>query len=269
MSTDSPAAIRHVERCMGTVFSFDIRDPGVTGDALHRVLTWLHSIDAMFSTYRADSEICRLAAGALPFGECSPAVRDALDACERLRAETGGWFDAGAGGRLDPSGYVKGWAIERASEMLRAAGSLRHCVNGGGDVQVVGGTGTPRTAGAPGGIVAPRGTTPWRIGISDPHHSGELISALALIDGAVATSGSAERGQHILNPRTGRHADHFASVTVVGPSLTRADAYATAAAAMGAPAINWITQFEGYEILACEHGGRILESAGFLGAPSY
>jgi thiamine biosynthesis lipoprotein len=252
MSAETPSAHRRTDHCMGTVFSFDIRDPGVRQDDLERVLRWLHDNDRAFSTYRPDSEISRLGAGQISLSECSPVVREVLVACEAMRAETGGWFDACASGRLDPSGYVKGWAIERASDMLRDAGSRRHCVNGGGDVQIVGDAG-----GATGDRV------PWRVGIADPLRSGELMAVLALTDQGVATSGTAERGRHILNPRTGSPAEHFASVTVVGPSLTAADAYATAAAAMGGAAIEWIRQFEGYEMLGCESGGRIVESAGF------
>jgi ApbE family protein len=162
MTATSASATRRIVHCMGTVFSFDVREPGVPGTVLDEATALLGQLDATFSTYREGSEISRLGRGELPVEACSAEVRFVLGECERYRLLTGGYFSAYAAGSLDPSGYVKGWAIERVSDLLRAAGSARHCVNGGGDVQCVGGT----TA------------TPWRIGIADPapgrhdHHGG-------------------------------------------------------------------------------------------------
>src|ERR1700752_3028888 len=106
MSVLSPARRVHVESVMGTVASLDIR-AGCT-DRLDAAMRSLHEADARFSTYRADSEISRLARGEL----CAPSadVCAVLERCERLREETGGFFDARASGRLDPSALVKGWA---------------------------------------------------------------------------------------------------------------------------------------------------------------
>ncbi len=218
---------RRVERCMGTVFSIDVRAPGVAGGALDAVFGWLHRVDAAFSTYRADSEISRLARGELPRAAASADVLHVLDRCDQLAAETGGWFSATAGGRLDPSGFVKGWAIETASEVLRLAGSRNHCVNGGGDVQCAGSAGPGR---------------PWTVGIADPRRRGALLASVSGVDLAVATSGTAERGAHILDPGTGAAAGvDLLSVTVVGHRLGTVDAYATAAFAMGADAArSWL-----------------------------
>src|SRR5450759_1820513 len=130
-------------------------------------------------------------------------------------------------GRLDPSGVVKGWAIERASDILRAGGSANHAVNGGGDIQLAG-------EAAPG--------QPWRVGIAHPHQPGELVTVVSGRDIAVATSGTAERGDHIVNPVTGRPATELASITLVGRDLTTVDAYATAAAAMGNAAREWVLE---------------------------
>jgi thiamine biosynthesis lipoprotein ApbE len=69
----------------------------------------------------------------------------------------------------------------------------------------------------------------WRIGIADPLHPGRLALVVAGRDFAVATSGIAERGAHIIDPHTGRPAAGLASITVVGARLAEADAYATAA----------------------------------------
>ena len=102
----------------------------VTGEIdAGRVFAWLRWVDATFSTYRPDSEISRLDRGEL--GDPHPlGARRCSTRCERLRVETGGLFDVRAGGRLDPSGYVKGWAVERAA----AFGRGRFLIDAGGDI---------------------------------------------------------------------------------------------------------------------------------------
>lgn len=226
---------------MGTVFSFDLRPPYASTAVLEGVVAWLHRMDATFSTYRHDSDISRLARGDIMVDGCAPEVREILDRCERLREVTGGCFSAYASGALDPSGLVKGWAVERAAAMLRRAGSRNHSVNGGGDVRLHGGPGPGR---------------PWRIGIADPLRPGSVGAVVAGRDLAVATSGTAERGAHVIDPRTGRPATSLASVTVVGPDLTTADAYATAAFVMGDAARDWIEEQPGYEAYAVAADGR-------------
>lgn len=171
-----------------------------------RVFAWLRWVDATFSTYRPDSEISRLDRGepVVPH----PLVREVLERCDALRRETGGYFDMRAGGSLDPSGYVKGWAVQRAA----AFGRGRFLIDAGGDVVL-------------------RGR--WRVGLRHPYERDRLAAALVLEDCAVATSGLYERGPHIVDPYTGRPAEALASVTVIGSDLGTADAYATAAFARG------------------------------------
>jgi FAD:protein FMN transferase len=83
-------------------------------------------------------------------------------------------------------------------------------------------------------------------------------------DCGVATSGTAERGAHIVNPRTGADAAGLASVTVVGPSLALADACATAAFAMGPElARDWTESLDGYAAYAITAGGSIWQTSGF------
>ena len=218
---------RRVEHCMGTVFSIDVRGDGVAEGALDEAIGLLHTIDATFSTYRADSVISRLDRGELARAELSEEVRHVLDACAWWQTKTDGWFSAHASGTLDPSGYVKGWAIQRVSDLLRDAGSTSHCVNGGGDLQCFGNAGSGE---------------PWRAGIADPRDRSRVIAVVAGADLAVATSGTAERGQHILDPHTGRPpGEPLLSFTVSGRSVVESDVYATAGFAMGAAARDWFT----------------------------
>ena len=140
---------RHAEHAMGTVFSFDLRDERIATNTLDEAIAWLHWVDATFSTYKDNSEISKLGRGEIRIEDCAPEVRTVLDLCAQAGAVSDGYFTAMPGGRLDPSGLVKGWAVEEVSRRLEAAGSRRHSVGGGGDVRVVGGTDPGR---------------PWRIG---------------------------------------------------------------------------------------------------------
>ncbi|WP_326614579.1 FAD:protein FMN transferase [Streptomyces scopuliridis] len=237
---------------MGTVFSFDIRDPRTPAveAALREAVRWLHHVDEVYSTYRPESIICRLSRGEIGLDECSPEVREVLNLCKRAVRHTGGWFSHLAGGGLDPSGLVKGWSVERASRILREAGAHNTCVNGGGDLQL-------------GGEAAPG--APWRIGIADPLRPGEFSTVVTGRDLAIATSGETERGAHILNPHHGTPADGPASITVVGARLTMTDAYATAAFAMGEAARDWLESLHGYEGFAVTRDGGSWRTSGFPG----
>lgn len=202
---------------MGAVFSLDLRDE-VPAETLRGVLALVHRLDRLCSTYRPDSEVSRLRRGELALKDCDPDVQQAAELCDDAWRCTEGWFDARAGSAFDPSGVVKGWAVERAVALLAAAGSRRHSVNGGGDVAVG---------------LGPEPGRPWRVGIADPLRPGRLLTAVRRESGGVATSGTAERGGHVLDPRTAAPARGLAAVTVVGPSLLQADVLATAALAAG------------------------------------
>src|SRR5262249_56989665 len=96
----------------------------------------------------------------------------------------------------------------------------------------------------------------WRVGIEDPAAPGRILRVVERRDGGVATSGSAHRGAHIIDPHTGRPATGVRSVTVVGPDLRWADVYATAAAAWGLGALDWLETLPGYAALVVSASGR-------------
>jgi FAD:protein FMN transferase len=221
---------------MGMPVTVEVRSGGGDLDAL---FAWLRRVDALFSPYRPDSEVARLDRGVLALADADPLVREVLADCAALQAATGGWFDARATGRLDPSGYVKGWAVDRAAGLLAG----RWCINAGGDLRVGGG--------------------PWRIGIQHPRRHDRVAAALELTDAAVATSGAYERGAHVLDPHTHRPAAGALSVTVVGPRLGTADAYATAAFAMGEAGPAWTAGLAPYEAMTILPRRRVLATRGF------
>jgi thiamine biosynthesis lipoprotein len=251
----STARERHAEPVMGTVVSFDVPAAARRDGALDAAVQWLHWADRVFSPYRADSDVSRLADGTVTVEACAPEVAQVIKACAFVAELSGGYFTDRPWGRFDPSGYVKGWAVEHAAAILSAAGSASHLVNGGGDVQCVGGR--------PGGA-ADGGASPWRVGIADPFRAGRLALVVEAADCAVATSGTAERGAHIVNPRDGRPAAGLASLTVTGPSLALADACATAAFAMGPElARDWTQSLDGYQAYAITATGETWQTSGF------
>jgi thiamine biosynthesis lipoprotein len=227
---------------MGFPVSLRVDDEGIPESAVDAVFAWLREVDARFSPFKPDSEVSRLDRGEL--SEIGTDLREVLDLCEHYRIATGGAFDVRLPGRgLDPCAVVKGWSVQRAAELLTAAGATRFCLNAGGDVVAGGG--------------------PWRVGVRHPEHADKLCTVLDLTDGAVATSARYERGDHIIDGRTGRPATGLLSLTVVAPTLTEADSVATAAFAMGAEGVDWAAGLEGCEVFAVDGERRVLRTPGF------
>jgi FAD:protein FMN transferase len=236
----SPTGIRRVEQVMGTIVSIDVRDPAVEPTVVERALQVLHDADDRYSPFQADSELSRLARGDVAEAACSTQLRGMLVLADDLCRASGGYFDVRrhrADGRLDPSGLVKGWAAEAAARVLDEAGLKSYCLNVGGDVITRGAAEAGRA---------------WRVGIRHPRDGARIATVLAVRNMAVATSGGYERGDHIVDPHTGRPSSAWLSMTVAGPSLTYADAYATAAFAMGRTGIAWVAAQPGYGAYAID-----------------
>jgi FAD:protein FMN transferase len=248
--------LRRVEQIMGTAISLDVRNASFPPSQLESAFEYLRSVDERFSTYKPASEVSRLMRGELDEAECSPELSEVLQLCEQMKLATEGYFNIRAhrpDGLPDPTGLVKGWSLENAGHILEAAGALDYCINGGGDI-------VARGEAAPGQA--------WRVGIRHPLIADKLATVLAVRDGAVATSGAYERGDHVRDPFTGRAPVGVLSVTIVGPSLTYADAYATAAFAMGPTGLAWVaglTDYDGCAITADPDGsnGRLAWTPGF------
>ena len=233
---------------MGMPISLALRGRHTDDVDAHRAwdaaLGSLREADRVFSTYRADSFVSRLAREEIVVADCPPEVAEVLALGEQARIESGGAFDVrrpSADGTevLDPSGVVKGWAVQRASAALLVL-ETDFCLSAGGDMVC---------------HVATDSSPAWRVGIEDPHDPTRVLAVVPVRDGAVATSGLTHRGAHIVDARTGEVPRGPASVTVVAHDLVTADVDATAAFALGAEAWSWLSGRPGRTGLVVEEDG--------------
>lgn len=241
--------VRRNAAVMGTVASIHVHDrlePVLIEAAIDDALAELERLEQMFSTFRPTSVISCINRGELNLLDAPPEVIEVVDACTWLEHASNGAFSMRrADGTLDPAGFVKGWAAERAAARLAARGLANFMLSVGGDLLVSG---------------EPARGQRWHVAIADPRERGEVVRSVEITDGAVATSGTSERGSHI---RTIDASYELLSFTVLGPSLTWADAFATAAFVMGHVGLEWLAQFEGYEGIAIDLGGVVTTSDGF------
>lgn len=222
---------------MGMPVTIEVVDSHATLQDFEQVFDCFVAIDERFSTYKESSEISLINNGALPEEEWSNDMKEIMVACEKTKLETHGFFDIAHNGLLDPSGYVKGWAIQQGATLLQKAGFQNYYVEIAGDLQVAGYNSEGQ---------------PWVIGIRNPFNGEEVIKRVALENKGMATSGTYIRGQHVYNPHNASEKlTDIVSLTVIGPAIVDADRYATAAFAMGAEGISFIASlpdFEGYQI---------------------
>ncbi|WP_261382555.1 FAD:protein FMN transferase [Arthrobacter sp. UKPF54-2] len=257
-----PALKAKTFRCMGTVISLTVpAAPGnwnaaadsALADATDVVERLFQDLDARFSLYRPESEASRLARGELTLRAASQDFRDRYAEAAQWRLLTEGAFTPERpDGLPDLSGLVKGFAIKEAGAALQSLGLGDWCLNAGGDVLV---TGSP--------IAGSRAA--WQAGIVDPEDRTTLIAAYPLGGGtgigALATSGSAERGDHIWTSGAGVSA--FRQVSVAAADIVTADVLATAIVAGGVPMLNRATSGWDVQVLAIRNDGGILATPGF------
>lgn len=238
---------RRVAMIMGMPISLAVRggQSAAAENAWQAVVSELQTVDLIFSTYRPDSYVSRLRRGEIDLDQCPGEVAEVINLGADAQRRSDGAFSimlpVGGATQLDPSGIVKGWAVERASRHLAGLEDADFCLSAGGDMVC-------RVAGS---------QSPWwRIGIEDPRDPTRIIAVVPVGNGAVATSGTAHRGQHIVDARTGTPPTGIASVTVIAESLTRADIDATSAYAQGPDAIDWLAAQPGLLALIVEPDGH-------------
>ncbi|MEV7632480.1 FAD:protein FMN transferase [Microbacterium sp. NPDC089318] len=242
---------RHVQSfpVMGTIASVHVIGEADTvrlARAVDGCAAALRRADRVFSTYDESSDICRMARDELRIAEADAWVAEVADGCRRFEAETGGLFDAHLPGFFDPTGFVKGWATERAvhehlAPLLLLPGVQAVGLDVGGDLQV-------RTAADSDWV--------WNVGIVDPVDGSRVLATVTVRDGAVATSGTAERGDHVIAPRRGAPATGIRSATVITDSLTRADVWSTAIVA-AEDDLSWLPRATGTAGLRVDAVGGI------------
>ena len=224
--------MRRNQIIMGTGVSLDI--PEAKNEVIFSdVFELLRQIDAQFSPYKTDSELSRYQQGEIIQEGLSAEMREIMDGCKKFQKLTNGYFSANFAGKFNPTGYVKGWAIARAGELVKKRGYGTYCIGIGGDI-----------------LARSGGSKEWQIGIQDPTDKSKILNTLSISNGAVATSGNYERGLHIINPKTGKPANELLSLTVIGPDIIRADVLATAAFAMGKAGVKFVDRQKGYKALA-------------------
>ena len=191
-------------------------------------IDFLHLVDQLFSTYLPDSQVSRLRRGEIEIKEADQPVQQVWQACLEIKEVSEGAFDPWAvPGGFDPSGYVKGWAADQVSEQLIKQGAKHIQVNAGGDISVRGGKDA---------------NTPWKLAVAHPSIKGEISKLYSITTGAIATSGSAERGDHIIDPHSKTVAVGARSATVIGPDAGISDALATALVVSGRDGASWFAK---------------------------
>ena len=227
-----------------TVEVIDEVEPGVISE----IFEYFIAVDNRYSTYKKDSEISRINAG-LPNSKFSAEMKKVLELCEQTKRDTNGFFDIVHNGKLDPSGLVKGWAIQNAAKQLLGQGLHNFYIEAGGDIQVSGKNAQ---------------CLPWLTGIRNPFKPAEIIKVVAVTSEGVATSGTYIRGQHIYNPfEPTKPLQDVKSLTVIGPTIYEADRFATAAFAMGRSGIDFIESVAGLEAYMVDDRQRATYTSGF------
>lgn len=233
---------------MGTMATLTLGssvDADEAAQARHACEFSLAADEHRFSHYDDRSEIMRWVKGEPISEDALRDIRVVMDECMLLQIASDGVFSPfdPCTGRLDTGGYAKGHAIAKAVDAVRSTGVRDFSLNVGGDAYC---SGQPALRG------------PWRIAIADPARRRRVAAVLEVEDGAVATSGTAERGEHIWHRRP---FSKVLSFTVIGPEIATADAYATIGFAMGEQGIEWVAAHEGYSSLVIRADGRVIGDA--------
>ena len=249
--------MKMTEGIMGMSVAVEILDPTAKGEDIDTILDYFHTIDETFSTYKKTSQISRINNGILKKDNATPLVKKVLKLCEETQGLTHGYFNIHIEsvssrfhrntGVIDPSGLVKGFAINEASKMLSKMNYKNFYVEIGGDIDIRG----------------LKNMLKWKVGIKNPVDQTKSVKVLHLSDCGIATSGTYIRGNHIYDPIKKKIVTDVASLTVIGPDVYQADRMATAAFAMGEKGMVFLEDLEGFEAYMVNASGKEFETTGF------
>ena len=242
--------MKYTRIIMGMHITIEIVDQQVSPRIFEEIFAYFKAVDRQFSTYKNDSEIMRINRGEISKDKYSLDMRKVFTLAEKTKKETLGYFDIKKpDGTFDPSGVVKGWAIQNAAELLLKKGYRNFYIDAGGDIQSYGKNIDGKE---------------WSVGIRNPFNMEEIIKVLYVHGQGIATSGNYMRGQHIYNPHVpDKKLLDIESLTVIGPNILEADRFATAAFAMGKEGINFIEQLPGFEGYAVDYTGIATMTSNF------
>jgi len=228
---------------MGTVVSLR----GATPETAAEVRAVFAGYDHRYSLYDPSSVLSRVADGSLRLADAPVQVRDVYALALDWRDRTGGAFTPHRpDGVVDLSGVVKALAIRDAGAVLDAdADADDWMITAGGDVLVRG---------------QHRADGPWSVGVLDPARRDTVVGVvrLAAPRRAVATSGTAERGEHIWR----RAAPTFVQATVIADDVVTADVLATAVVAGDEDDLRRLTADEDADVLAFGVDGTVWATPG-------
>lgn len=235
---------------MGMTVTVEIADMTATQRILDEVFHYFESVDKQFSTYKDTSEISHINRGEITPSKFSDEMKEVFALAEKTHIESHGFFDIHTPkGTYDPSGVVKGWAINNAAHLIASCGYKNFFIDAGGDIQS-----SEHTAEG----------KPWSVGIKNPFNAQEIVKVIYPKGKGVATSGTYIRGQHIYNPHAPQSPlEDVVSLTVVGGNVCDADRYATAAFAMGTQGIHFIEELRGFEGYAIDKHAIATMTRGF------
>lgn len=242
--------MQQAREIMGMPIVVEVVDDQAKQEDFDSAFEYFRQVDEKFSTYKQGSEISKINRGLISVKESSAEMLEVFNLSQQTKRETNGYFDIEKpGGDIDPSGLVKGWAINNAAKILKARGLKNFYVEAGGDIQTFGHN--------------PEGKK-WSIGIKNPFDQKQIVKVVNLSGQGIATSGTYIKGQHIYDPIHPQSAlDDISSITIIGPNVYEADRFATAAFAMGKEGIGFIESLPGLEGYMIDKDGIATMTSGF------
>ncbi len=241
--------MRQTRSIMGMPVTVEIIGDNITEADVEPSFTYFNNVDQRFSTYKETSEISRINRSEIQPKNYSHEMKEIFRLAGQTKEETDGFFDIGEIGQCDPSGIVKGWAIDQAARRLAKRGYKNFYIDAGGDIATVGHSAYGER---------------WRVGIRNPFNLEQIVKVVGISNCGIATSGNYERGEHIYNPHDNwQKAKAISSVTVIGPNIYDADRFATAAFVMGQKGINLIEFLPGLEGYIIGKDGQATMTSGF------